>query len=127
MNGNLFRVKNVSTYQTLAATALDGRTLADSASILIFQVSDVSQTGVRFANQERTILEKTSTGRLLLRKAKAEIELKLKRPMTVTACNMMGEPVGTVNSTFRSGVLRFTADNSAYKGGAVAYHLTPAD
>lgn len=127
MNGNLFRVKNVSTYQTLAATALDGRTLAESDSILIFQVSDVSQTGVRFANQERTILEKTSTGRLLLRKAKAEIELKLKCPMTVTACNMMGEPVGTVNSTFRNGVLRFTADNSAYKGGAVAYHLTPAD
>ncbi len=125
MSGNVFRVKNVNTSQTLAATSLDGRTLADSDSILIFQVSDVSQTGVRFGNQERTILEKTSTGTLLLRKAKAEIELKLKRPMTVTACNMMGEPVGTVKTVFRNGVLRFTADNSACKGGIVAYHLTP--
>ena len=125
MSGNVFRVKNVSTSQTLAAASLDGRALADSDSILIFQVSDVSQTGVRFGNQERTILEKTSTGTLLLRKAKAEIELKLKRPMTVTACNMMGEPVGTVKTVFRNGVLRFTADNSACKGGIVAYHLTP--
>ena len=125
MKGRLFRVKNVDTYQTLAAVSLTGQPLEDSDSILLFQVSDVSQTGVRFGNQERTILEKTSGGKHLLRRAKADIELNAKRPLAVSAYNMMGERIGTVSADYKDGVLRFRADNAAFKGGAVAYHLTP--
>lgn len=125
MKGKSFQVRNADSFQTLAALSLTDDPLAESNSILILQLTDVSQEGVRFGNQERTILENTSRGKHLLRKAKAEIELHVKGPMKVSACNMLGETIGEVKATFRNGVLRFKADNSAFKGGTVAYHLTP--
>ena len=117
--------RNADSFRTPAALSLTCDPLAESDSIQLLQITDVSQDGVRFGNQERTILEKTSHGKLLLRKAKAEIKLDVKGPMKVSACNMLGEKIGEVKAVFWNGILKFKADNAAFPGGTVAYHLTP--
>jgi hypothetical protein len=42
----------------------------------------------------------------------------------VTALNMQGDALGTLNGSLKNNVFSFTADNARFPGGIVAYHLT---
>ena len=62
---------------------------------------------------------------ILLRRGSCKIRLAVNRDYQVTALNMQGDALGAVPGKLQNKVFTFTADNSRYSGGIVAYHLVP--
>lgn len=119
----LLRVSGIETPTTVAACSLDGRELATSSRILIFHLTDVCDSGIRFRDAERkTVL---SAGRLphLLRRSQIGISLKLSGngPVTVSALKSNGGTHGGVTASFSDGTLKFIADNAGFPGGVMVY------
>ncbi|MBP5542699.1 MAG: hypothetical protein ILM98_01380 [Kiritimatiellae bacterium] len=112
-----------ATPTTVWASSLDGKPLSDSSRILVTHLTDLQNTGARFADTLRSIL--LDWGRLpyLMRAGKAEVELRLDSPAKVFALSPSGRRVREVTTTFDAarsknsphhcGVLRFTADVAA--------------
>jgi len=116
-------VSGIETPTTVAACALDGRELASSSRILIFHLTDVCDSGIRFKNAERKVI--LSAGQLphLLRRSKIEIRLKLlgDSPVTVYALKNNGGTYGKVAASFSGETLEFVADNGSFPGGVMVY------
>lgn len=118
------RVREASCFQTVAAISLDDKPLAESASVLVIQLTNVANTGLLFTNESRKIVTKTGNLPLLVRKGRATVELASARPYRVTALNCDGVPYGEVKGVYQNGLFRFTADTTQFPGGVMAYHLT---
>ncbi len=116
-------VSGIDTPTTVAACSLDGRDLGSSSRILIFHLTDVCDSGIRFKNAERKVI--LSAGQLphLLRRSKLEISLKLlgDGPVTVYALKNNGGTHGRVTASFSGETLKFSADNSSFPGGVMVY------
>lgn len=119
----LLQVSGIETPTTVAVCSLDGRELATSNRILIFHLTDVCDSGIRFRDAERKVV--LSAGRLphLLRRSKIEISLKLSgdRPVAVYALKSDGGNYGKVATSFSRETLKFTADNGSFPGGVMVY------
>ena len=118
------RVSEASVFQTVAAMALDGRPIEESGSLLIFQLSDVSNSGQRCADESKRMILDPGDRPLLLRRATARIGIRSSAPFRVTALNADGAPVGTVAGEVKEEVFSFPADNGAFPGGVLGWHLT---
>lgn len=118
------RVKEASCFQTVAAISLDDKPLTESSSVLVIQLTNVANTGLRFTNESRKVVTKTGHLPLLIQKGRATVELASARPFQVTALSCDGVPYGEVKGTLQNGVFRFTADTTQFPGGVMAYHLT---
>ncbi len=118
------RVKEASCFQTVAAISLDDKPLTESSSVLVIQLTNVANTGLRFTNESRKVVTKTGHLPLLIQKGRATVELASARPFRVTALSCDGVPYGEVKGTLQNGVFRFTADTTQFPGGVMAYHLT---
>ena len=127
-SGNLaagtLRVRDASCFQTVAAISLDGKAVADSDSVLVIQLTNLSNTGLVFGNEAKKLVTKTGSLPLLVYKGSATVELASGRPYKVTALNCDGVPYGPVEGACKDGVFRFKADTSLFPGGVMAYHLT---
>ena len=123
LNAGILTVENADTFQTVAAHSLDGRPLAESDSILLFHLTDVTNTGMT-ASGDKTMLYSWGRTPMLLRRGSAVVELRCDAPRRVTALNADGEAKGTVKAVYREGALRFRADTALFPGGIMAYHLT---
>lgn len=122
-SAGLLSVANADTHQTVAAISLDGRPLAESGSIVLFQLTDVCNSEIRFGNEEKTWLDSKGKTPLLVRRGGAEITLRSPVPYRVTALNCDGAPKGEVPGTLRDGRFSFTARTDLHPGGIMAYHL----
>ncbi len=117
-------VREASCFQTVAAISLDGKNLEESGSVLIFQLTNIANTGQRFTNESKRAQESFGELPLLVQKGSAVIELASTRPCKVEALNCDGEPYGTVEGSYANGVYRFKADTTLFEGGVMVYHLT---
>ena len=119
----ILTVRNADTFQTVAAHSLDGKPLNVSDSILLFHLTDVTNTGMTTSG-DKTMLHSWGKPPMLLRRGSAAVELHCDAPRNVTALNADGEVMGTVKADYRDGVLLFRADTAMFPGGIMAYHLT---
>lgn len=123
LTAGILTVRNADTFQTIAAHSLDGKPLAASDSILLFHLTDVTNTGMA-ASGDKTMLYSWGKTPMLLRRGSATVELACDAPRKVTALNADGEAKGAVTADYRRGVLHFRADTAMFPGGIMAYHLT---
>ena len=119
--GAAFALRGVRGEQTVAAISLDGKALGETERAVLIQLPDVQNTGVRFNNELKTVQQNWGELPYLVRRVKAEVELRTAKPLKVTALSGDGAPLGEVKATHEGGVLRFTADPAAFAGGALAY------
>ena len=94
------------------ATALDSRDIGHSRRMLFVHVTDVQNTGAKYADRGRTILREWGTLPHLMRSGRAKAELALSagaRPRVYALCPD-GSRAGEVKSEWADGKLSFTAD-----------------
>ena len=110
---------------TIWASSLDGAPLATSSRILLTHLTDVQNTGARYADEAMTVL--TDFGQLpcLLRAGTAEIELRVNEPAQyrVWALDTSGRRRAEVPCRAENGVLCFTASSRQTFGGCLHYEI----
>ena len=113
-----------ASFSAILVAAVDDRPLAGSDRILILHLTDVKNTGMKFAGQDMSVLQSWGTLPQLMRRGEAEITLAARPGMKLYACGFDGsrkfevptEPAG-------NGKIRFTAKNVTDQGAIVAYEL----
>ena len=96
------------------ASSLDDRPLATSRHLLVSHVTDVQDHGITFTDDTRQVLLKWGWIPHVMERGKAEISLRLEgdaQPV-VHALKADGSRWRQLPSTFRDGVLSFTADTA---------------
>ncbi len=118
------RVRDASRFMTAAAISLDGKVLAESGSILVVHLSNISQTGARYDSS--TVIRAWGTSpELLVERCTATLEFECRgTPWRVAALALDGSEVGVVPGKVENGLFRFTADTAAFPGGVLTYHLS---
>ena len=95
---------------TVWASSLDGAPLVESSRILLTHLTNVQNSGTKYADEALTIL--LDWGRLphLMRRGTAEIELRVAPgDWKVRRLSPSGRVLGEIPSRYSDGVLRFTA------------------
>ncbi len=117
-------VRNAECFQTVAALSLDGRPIAESASVLVIQLTNLYNTGAHFGNERLTVFRGYGSRPLLVFRGRSTVELATASPFKVTALGADGQNRGEVAGKLENGKFRFTADPGCFPGGVMAYHLT---
>ena len=110
--------------RTVAALSLDGRPIAESASVLVIQLTNLYNTGAHFGNERLTVFRRYGSRPLLVFRGRSTVELATASPFKVTALGADGQNRGEVAGKLENGKFRFTADPGCFPGGVMAYHLT---
>ena len=117
---------------TIWASSLDGKPLTESARVLVTHLTDLQNTGARFADADRSIL--LDWGRLphLVRAGEAKVELKLQCQLPIADNSFRVFALGTdgrreceVPSDWSpaAGILRFTASVRQPFGACLYYEI----
>lgn len=115
-------VSNADSFQTVTLLALDNRPIRESRNLLLFQLSDIQNSGAEFADASQTCLLKHGTTPLLLRRAICDVRLATGTSYQVNALATDGSVKGSVEGSFKDGAFSFHADNFRF-GGVTAYQL----
>ncbi len=118
------KVEKASCLQTITAISMDEKPLGESNSVLVFQLTDLANTGDLYSDASKKLLLKFGKTPLLVQKGTASVSLASPRPYQVTALNCDGEPYGKVETTYENGYCKFTANTGLFPGGVMVYHLT---
>ena len=98
--GNFAKVKSNSSWSSIFLTSLDGQNLVDSQRMLILHLSDIKNTGMRFADTRKTVIYDMGHLPLLLRKATAEILLDINPNEWICyALSLNGKRMGEIKIT----------------------------
>lgn len=124
--GTVLRAEGADTFMVVSASSMDKRDLAESERILLFHLTNVLNSGMRFASESMThVLSWGRANELLLKRGKCLVSMKLNgRPREVVALNLDGTEKAVVPSVSNSGVLQFQADTSS---GVMAYLIRPTE
>ncbi len=123
MHGGAVEVTNLSSPATVAVGALDDQVIEQSRRLLVWVLTDAINTGMEFADSERTTLKKLGsfppriraiTGRLAIRHSDAGA-------LKVWAIDQAGRRAAEVPSGVEDGFLRFAIDNVVPGYGPVTY------
>ena len=121
---SLLSVKNANTLATVAVISLDGKPLKETASAVLFHLTDVCNSNIRFANEMKTMLLHKGNLPLLIRRGSADVSLTAERPFKITALNCDGVPKGEIRGRLANGKFSFQVKTDSFPGGVMAYHLT---
>lgn len=122
--GDVLCVRNAACPQSFALISLDGKALRESRSLLLLHLTETANSGMVFENASGTLLLDWGGAPVLLRKASADIVLRLTRGWKIETLDLSGRATGTVPVVHDSEGLKFRADTGMRKGGVMAYHLT---
>lgn len=122
-SGKLLEASGADSPQTVALISLDGKPLSMSRKMVLFHLTDLANTGERFGNQNRTILQKWGSLPLLLRRGVLSIRIHIPG-LRVEALKLDGSSNGNVPVSTREDGISFRADNASRPGGVMAYLLT---
>lgn len=123
MRGGVVEVKNLSSPATVAVGAVDDQVIGQSRRLLVWVLTDAVNTGMEFADDERTTLKvlgrfppqiRAVTGQLAIRHSEAEA-------LKVWAVDQAGRRVAVVPASVQGGFLRFAIDNVVPGFGPVTY------
>ncbi len=115
-------VSHPDSFQTVAVFSMDGKPLTDSGRLLLFQLSDIVNSGDTFSDQSRTQLTAFGQLPLLLRRARCEITLHTAGSYRVYALSAAGVHKGELEGKIQNGAFRMKLDNSRF-GGTTMYEL----
>lgn len=124
----VLRVEIAGAPATVWASSLDGEPLVSSSRILVTHLTDLQNTGARFADTARSVLLDWGHLPYLVRDGKAEIELRLpfvNNPAAwrVWALAADGTRVAEVPSRMENGSLAFTASVRQPFGACLSYEI----
>jgi hypothetical protein len=110
---------------TVWVSALDGVPITTSGRLLLTHLTDVQNTGVRYAERARKTLLAWGKLPYLVRVGKADVKLALKEPgaYTVYALATNGRRVEKVDATIVDGRLAFTASVADPSGARMLYEI----
>lgn len=125
MQGKALSIKNMSTFGTLAASAMDGNALCASKKVLLLHLTDVANTKMLFRNKSRSLLDKWGELPHLVRKGKVQVELKNSNPdLKLWAIDMTGKRIDKVPVKYIGSKYVFTAETAPKgKTSRMAYEL----
>jgi hypothetical protein len=100
---------------TVWISSLDGRPLRKSRRMLVTHLTDLQNTGIKYAEEARQTLLEWGSLPHLVRAGKASVEIKLEgaTKFKVWALSTSGRRLAEVKSNGRGGVLRFETDVAA--------------
>ena len=113
-------VNILGTPATVWVSALDDRPCASSARLLLTHLTDVQNTGIRYAERARRTLLDWGALPHLVQRGRAEIALTLDNPAACTVYRLAsdGTRLGVVGARATATTLAFTADTGAIAGEA---------
>lgn len=124
LSADKLRVRDASTFMTVAAISLDRKPLPQSRSILLIHLTNFTTNGIHFGNEDKTMLREWGGMPLLVRRGTAGVELASDAPWRVAALASDGSELGEIKGGMKGGRFRFPIDTGAFPGGVSAYHLT---
>ncbi len=116
LTAKVLTVKEVNSFQSVTACAMDGKPLAESSRILLFHQSDVTNEKIRFSSETMNAVENWGSMKLLVRRATAKVELAIPEGAKVQALGSDGLPKAEIAATRENGKTVFTADTAAHNG-----------
>ncbi len=122
--GKVLTAEKLSCYQTLALHSLDDKALAESGRILLIQLTDLSNDGLRFDNDKRQVLRDWGKVPLMLERGSAVLSLSLPRKMKVVALELDGTPGKEIPAEYQNGKLTFRAATDLLPGGTLSYLIS---
>ncbi|MDD2461532.1 MAG: hypothetical protein PHT98_10690, partial [Kiritimatiellae bacterium] len=110
---------------TVWVSALDDQPVVRSRRLLLTHLTDVQNTGVKYADPARKILLSWGKTPYLVRVGQAEIALAVQHPETCTvyALATNGRRLGQVPARVTGGALCFTADVAHPEGARLLYEI----
>ncbi len=110
---------------TVWVSALDGEPVATSARLLLTHLTDVQNTGAKYAERERKTLLSHGALPHLVRAGEAKVALTLRAPEAyrVYALATDGRRLARVATRAEGGALRFTASVSGPEGARLLYEV----
>jgi len=120
--GKFLKVENIDTFSSISVHSLDGKPLAESRSILLLHLTDAANTGMRFRNADRTLLEDWGKLPLLVRNGKAEATLAIPDSpgLAVNRLNLDGSVKETVRCKAAKDGVKLPLDTSQ----AMIWHIS---
>lgn len=120
--GGVLSVKDVSTHATIAALSLDGKKLAESRSILLLHLTDISNSEATFFDSDCRFVNSQGKLPLLVRRGSAEVTLKVApgAPLQVQALSADGDVLGELPVSGNT----FPIATDRFPGGVLAWHVT---
>ncbi|HPB10155.1 MAG TPA: hypothetical protein PLU38_04700 [Kiritimatiellia bacterium] len=110
---------------TVWVSALDDQPVVRGRRLLLTHLTDVQNSGVKYADAARKILLSWGKTPYLVRAGQAEIELTVRHPETYTvyALATSGRRLGQVPARVSDGALCFTADVAHPEGARLLYEI----
>ncbi|MPM57071.1 hypothetical protein SDC9_103889 [bioreactor metagenome] len=122
--GNVAKIQNRNTFAAVLVAAVDERPLAASNRILILHLTDVKNSGMKFADAEMSVPEHYGTLPQLMRRGETEITLAAQPGMKLYACDFDGSRIFELPVVEKMpGKIQFTARNVTEKGAVAVYEL----
>ena len=121
MRGKIIESAKLSSFQTIALMSLDGKNLADSRKILLIQLTDLSNNGLRFEDKSRRVLLSWGSLPQMLERGSAEITLALSSKAQIIPLELDGTPSDRkIPSEYRNGKLSFRVATDFLPGGTLS-------
>ncbi len=107
------------------ASSTDGKPLRESARILFAHLTDVKNTGDKFAGRDQRVLEAWGTLPYLVKAGKATVTLSHAnaKALKVWRLDLTGKRTGRIPSKVVKGALSFTADTATKPDGTLLYEI----
>ncbi|MBQ9774958.1 MAG: hypothetical protein IJW17_02845 [Lentisphaeria bacterium] len=110
-------------FQVIALTAMDGKEIKESSSLLLFHLSNVTNEMIQFSSAAGHQVNDWGINKQLIRKAKADVTLKLTPgKWKLQALDMGGVPKGEVALSADKNGIGCSLDTTRFNGTMV-YHL----
>ena len=119
--GAVIASAKLSNFQTVALMSLDGKSLTESERLLLIQLTDLSNNGLRFEDKSRRVLLSWGALPQMLERGTAEITLHLPHPMKIRPLELDGTvSQKELPAEFSNGKLRFHIATDFLPGGTLA-------